>query len=264
VPAPIDPKSVVVCLPTYNEAENVAMMAAAVTAHGYQLLIIDDGSPDGTGAIADRLAADDSLITVLHRTEKAGLGPAYAAGFRCALDNLNAEVICEMDCDFSHDPADLPRLVEAVRNGADLAIGSRYVPGGSTPGWSLMRTLISRGGNRYARTALGFGVRDATGGFRAFAAERLMELDPSSCGASGYAFQIEMTYRAARRGMAIREVPIAFQDRLLGESKMSSRIVVEAMGLVTKWGWQRLTGRAHTPSVPSTAQMSGRERYRSA
>ncbi|RPI20355.1 MAG: polyprenol monophosphomannose synthase [Actinobacteria bacterium] len=235
-------------------------MAGAITAHGYQLLIIDDGSPDGTGEIADRLASDDSLISVLHRTEKAGLGPAYAAGFRHAYEHLNAEVICEMDCDFSHDPADLPMLVEAVCAGADLAIGSRYVPGGSTPGWSILRRLISRGGNRYARTALGLDVRDATGGFRAFDAERLMDLDASSCGASGYAFQIEMVSRAVHRGFTIREVPIAFRDRMFGESKMSSRIVVEAMGLVTRWGWERVTGRLQPPSVPSTAQMSGRER----
>jgi dolichol-phosphate mannosyltransferase len=260
----IDPKRVVVCLPTYDEAENIAAMAAAVTAHGYQLLVVDDSSPDGTGAIAERLAAHDSLITVLHRTAKEGLGPAYAAGFRHAFDRLGAEILCEMDCDFSHDPADLPRLVAAVVGGADVAIGSRYVPGGSTVGWNALRRLISRGGNRYARAMLGLDVRDATGGFRAFDAAALISLDPASCGASGYGFQIEMAYRAERLGLVVEEVPISFTDRVLGESKMSFRIVAEAMVLVTRWGAQRLLGLAQLPSVPATAQMSGSERYRSA
>lgn len=256
----IDPARVVVCVPTYNEADNIARMAASVTAHGYRMLVIDDRSPDGTGQIADRLAEADPLVKVLHREEKAGLGPAYAAGFACAVGDLEAAVVCEMDCDFSHDPADLPRLVAAVGEGADLVIGSRYVAGGSTPGWSAARRFISRGGNTYARLALGFDVRDATGGFRAFDASAIGVLDPGSCGASGYAFQVEMAYRAARAGLRIVEVPIVFREREFGESKMSGAIVAEAMRLVTRWGLDRMLGRDQADSVPRTAQMSGRYR----
>lgn len=255
----IDPSRVAVCIPTYNEADNIEAMTAAVTAHGYRALVIDDASPDGTGRLADRVATENALVSVLHRREKAGLGPAYAAGFASAIV-AGAEVVCEIDCDFSHDPADLPRLVAAVASGADVVIGSRYVPGGATPGWSPVRRFISRGGNTYSRLALGFDVRDATGGFRAFDVDAIRRLDPGSCGASGYAFQVEMTYRAARAGMRIVEVPIVFRERVHGESKMSKAIVAEAMRLVTRWGVDRVLGRDQPESVPRMAQMSGRWR----
>ena len=231
---------VAVVVPTYNERENLPGVAEAVLAHGYRLLIVDDASPDGTGALADRLAESSPLLDVVHRPAKEGLGPAYVAGFDHALKS-DARVICEMDADFSHDPADLPRLVEAVvSGGADLAIGSRYVPGGATPDWPLHRRALSRGGNLYVRLMLGVSVHDATAGFRAYRAEALAKLDAETCQASGYGFQVELAWRAARRGFQIAEVPIVFRDRVYGESKMKGRIVVEAMWLVTKWGAARL------------------------
>jgi dolichol-phosphate mannosyltransferase len=227
-----------VVVPTYNEVENIADIAKAVRAHGYRLLIVDDGSPDGTGDVADRLAADDGGVSVLHRPEKAGLGSAYAAGFETAA-NLDATVFCEMDADFSHDPADLPRLIAAIDGGADVAIGSRYVPGGGTEGWPWHRRAISKGGNAYAALMLGIHVRDATAGFRAFRREAVTRLDPASCDASGYAFQVEMARRAEDAGLRITEVPILFKEREAGTSKMSTAIAIEAMRLVTRWGWQR-------------------------
>lgn len=232
------PTDVMVVVPTYNEAENIVAIASAVRAHGYRLLIVDDGSPDGTGDIADRLTWDDHGISVLHRSEKAGLGQAYAAGFETAAD-LDATIFCEMDADFSHDPADLPRLIAAVDAGADLAIGSRYVPGGGTEGWPWHRKAISKGGNIYAALMLGIHVKDATAGFRAFRSEAVQKLDPASCDASGYAFQVEMARRAEEAGLRITEVPIQFKEREAGTSKMSTAIAVEAMRLVTRWGWQR-------------------------
>ena len=235
----MSPEQVVCIVPTYNERENITEIAKAVRSHGYRLLIVDDNSPDGTGEIADGLEAGDPLISVLHREEKRGLGPAYAAGFDRALAE-GREVIIEMDADFSHDPKDLPRLVGAVEDGADLAIGSRYVPGGSTPDWPLLRQLISRGGNLYARMMLGMPVRDATAGFRAFAAHALRSLSYRQAEASGYGFQVEMVWRAHRAGLNIVEIPIAFHDRTRGKSKMGPPIVVEAMRLVTVWGFGRL------------------------
>ena len=232
------PFDVIVVVPTYNEAENIAAIAAAVRRQDYRLLIVDDGSPDGTGDIADGLAAEDSGIEVLHRSEKAGLGQAYAAGFDTAA-TLNGTIFCEMDADFSHNPNDLPRLIAAIDGGADLAIGSRYVPGGGTEGWPWHRQAISRGGNRYARLMLGIHVKDATAGFRAFRSEALVKLDPASCDASGYAFQVEMARRAEDAGLRITEVPIRFKEREAGTSKMSTAIALEAMRLVTRWGWQR-------------------------
>lgn len=229
---------VTVVIPTYNERENLAHIAAAVTHQGYRLLVVDDSSPDGTGELADRVASTDSRVTVLHRRRKEGLGPAYAAGFDRALDQ-GAEIVVEMDADFSHDPADLPRLVHAVDDGADLAIGSRYVPGGSTPDWPFTRRLISKGGNLYARIMLAIPVRDSTAGFRAFRAGSLRDLPYRDARASGYAFQVEMAMKAHRTGMKIVEVPISFRDRTRGTSKMGSGIVLEAMRLVTVWGWQR-------------------------
>lgn len=233
---------VTVVIPTYNERENLEALAIAVLSHGYRILIVDDGSPDGTGAIADELARSHQLVGVLHRSTKQGLGPAYAVGFRQALAN-EARVICEMDADFSHDPADLPRLVDSVASGgADLAIGSRYVPGGATPDWPMHRRILSQGGNLYARLMLKLPVRDATAGFRAYRAERLAELDAESCQSSGYGFQVELAWRATANGLRIVEVPIVFRDRVYGESKMKGSIVVEAMWLVTKWGVARMFG----------------------
>jgi dolichol-phosphate mannosyltransferase len=235
------PADVTVTLPTYNEIENLPHIVPEIVAHGYRLLIVDDNSPDGTGRLADSLAADLEQVSVLHRMEKAGLGPAYAAGFDQALDD-GARVIVEMDADFSHDPADLPRLVAAVEQGADLAIGSRYVPGGSTPDWPAMRQFISKGGNLYARMMLGIPIRDSTAGFRAYAADALGRLPYGRAEASGYGFQVEMAWRAHQAGMRITEVPISFRDRTRGTSKMGMPIVLEAMRLVTVWGLSRRFG----------------------
>jgi len=235
--------NVLVIIPTYNERENIRQAATAVRSHGYDLLIVDDGSPDGTGAIADELATDDDGIHVLHRSVKAGLGPAYTAGFARALD-LGAEIICEMDADFSHDPQDLPRLVDAVEAGADLATGSRYVEGGGTEGWPWHRELLSKAGNAYAGLMLGIDVKDATAGFRAFRDTTIRKIDPSACEASGYGFQIEMAWRTERSGLAITEIPIIFRDRIYGESKMNRSIAIEGIVLITKWGIARLTGRS--------------------
>ena len=247
-PLPVDaapnmtiPHDVIVIVPTYNEAENLEAIAAAVRAHGYRLLVVDDGSPDGTGEIADSLATADDGIAVLHRDTKAGLGKAYAAGFTQALE-LDGKVLCEMDADFSHDPADLPRLIAAIDEGADLAIGSRYVPGGGADDWPWHRKLISSGGNRYAALMLGIKVKDATAGYRAFRADAIRRLRPETCDASGYAFQVEMAWRASEAGLKIVEVPIRFRDREAGTSKMSTSIALEAMALVTRWGWHRRFG----------------------
>ncbi len=234
--------SVLVIVPTYNERENIEAIAAAVRGHGYDLLIVDDGSPDGTGDIADALSDRDHGVHVLHRSEKQGLGPAYAAGFAKGLAS-GFDILCEMDADFSHDPADLPRLVAAVGEGADLAIGSRYVKGGGTEGWSWHRSLLSRVGNLYASVMLGVHVKDATAGFRAFRDTTLRKIDPSTCEASGYGFQVEMAWRTEREGLAITEVPIIFRDRVLGTSKMNLAIAIEAIGLITKWGLGRLVPR---------------------
>lgn len=233
------PSDVRAVIPTYNEAENIAAIAAAVRALDLDVLIVDDGSPDGTGELADHLAAGDPGIAVLHRAAKGGLGPAYAAGFDWALQH-GARIVCEIDADFSHDPGDLPRLVAAVDAGAGLAIGSRYVPGGGVVDWPWHRRWISRGGNLYARLMLGTRIHDMTAGFRAFAADTLRNLDYASCEASGYGFQVEMAWRAERAGIAVTEVPITFRDRKVGSSKMGAGIALEAMLLVTKWGWRRL------------------------
>lgn len=233
---------VTVVVPTYNERGNIAHLAAAIRLHGYSLLIVDDGSPDGTGDIADSLAAELPRVSVIHRTHKQGLGRAYAAGFERAIA-AGTDIVVAMDADFSHNPNDVPSLVRAVETGADVAIGSRYVPGGSTPDWPLLRRVISRGGNRYARMMLGIPVRDATAGFRAFRAEALKKLPYSQAQASGYGFQVEMAWRAVQCGMAVVEVPIVFRDRRVGTSKMGVTIVAEAMWLVTRWGLARLVRR---------------------
>lgn len=233
---------VTVVVPTYNERENLPAIATSVLDHGYRLLVVDDASPDGTGELADRLAGDQPRMDVLHRPGKQGLGRAYADGFDHALA-AGAEVVIEMDADFSHDPADLPRLVASIAGGAELAIGSRYVPGGETPDWPFVRRAISRGGNLYARWMLGIPVKDATAGFRAYRAEALARLPYRQAQASGYGFQVEMAWRAVEGGLDVREIPITFRDRRVGESKMGTGIVVEAMWLVTRWGLGRIPAR---------------------
>ncbi len=233
---------VLVIVPTYNEVENIQNIITAVRSLGYDILVVDDASPDGTGAVADEHAATDAGVRVLHRAEKVGLGPAYIAGFHLGL-RLGYDILCEMDADFSHTPSDLTRLVAAVESGADLAIGSRYVQGGGTEGWPWYREAISRGGNAYARRMLGLTIRDATSGFRAFRDTTIRKIDPSTCKASGYGFQVEMAWRTESAALEITEVPITFKDRLYGESKMNTRIAVEAMVLITRWGVERRLGR---------------------
>ena len=235
----------VLCLPTYNERENLETMIEALAevldADRDRVLVIDDGSPDGTGEIADRLAAERPWVSVLHRPAKEGIGPAYIAGFRWALAE-GAELVLEMDCDFSHDPGDVPRLVAAAEN-ADLVLGSRYAPGGGTANWGLVRRLVSRGGCLYAQVLLGQRVRDLTGGFKCFRREALEAIDLDALSAHGYAFQIETTYRIARAGLRIQEVPITFVERRAGASKMTGSIVAEAMWKVPLLRLRALTGR---------------------
>jgi dolichol-phosphate mannosyltransferase len=234
-----------VCLPTYNERENLERMVAAlgeVLGSSGIVLVIDDNSPDGTGEIADRLAAAHEWVHVLHRPRKDGLGPAYLAGFARALE-LGAELILEMDCDFSHDPADVPRLTAAA-DGADLVIGSRYVPGGGTRNWGLLRRLISRGGSLYAQVLLGVPVRDLTGGFKCYRRAVLETIDLDAIHSKGYAFQIETTYRTIRAGFRVLEVPIVFVDREVGGSKMSRAIVLEAVWKVPLLRISTLRARA--------------------
>ena len=232
-----------ICLPTYNEAENLERMIRALEPAGAQVLVIDDNSPDGTGAIADRLAADLDWVNVLHRERKEGLGPAYLAGFERALAD-GAELVVEMDCDFSHDPGDVPRLLAAAEDGADLVLGSRYVEGGSvSDDWGFIRRAVSSGGSLYARLILGIPVRDLTGGFKCFRRAVLEAIDLETVQAKGYAFQIELTYRARRRGFRVVEVPIRFVDRTLGGSKMSHAIVLEAIWRVPELRLRALAGR---------------------
>jgi dolichol-phosphate mannosyltransferase len=218
-------------LPTYNEAENVGPIVRAARAQlrpGDRILVVDDNSPDGTGAIADQLAQELPGVDVLHRPGKQGLGRAYLAGFEEALAG-GAELILEMDADFSHDPADLPRLLAAAEEGADLVLGSRYVAGGSVTDWDPLRKFISRGGSWYARMILGVKVRDLTGGFKCFRRSVLEALDLSAVHADGYGFQIELTYRTIKAGFHVVEIPIVFRDRRVGESKMNARIALEAV-----------------------------------
>lgn len=231
---------VTVVIPTYNEAENLPLIAAAITRLGYRLLIVDDDSPDGTGEIADGLADKSSLISVLHRTSKQGLGPAYGHAFGSLIDEGTAELIVQMDADFSHDPEAIPALVAAVESGADVAIGSRYVKGGAMPDWPMLRRFISRGGNVYAGLLLGLRTKDATAGFRCWRANSLEGLEYRDAEASGYGFQVEMAWMAERAGLDVVEVPIVFRDRTRGSSKMNGSIVVEAMRLVTIWGLRRV------------------------
>ncbi|HLE99034.1 MAG TPA: polyprenol monophosphomannose synthase [Gaiellaceae bacterium] len=267
----------IVCLPTYNERENLEQMVVAVgevlDTTRDRLLVIDDGSPDGTGEIADRLAdefpwvsvlhrerkqglgpayvasfrrvlaegAELAWVSVLHRDRKEGIGPAYVAGFRRALED-DAELVLEMDCDFSHDPADLRRLIAATED-ADLALGSRYTPGGGTENWGLLRRFVSRGGCLYAQIFLGVHVRDLTGGFKCFRRAALEAIDLDALSAHGYAFQIETTYRVLRAGLRVKEIPIRFVERRAGASKMNTMIVVEAAWKVPLLRLRALTGR---------------------
>jgi dolichol-phosphate mannosyltransferase len=230
-----------ICLPTYNERENVEKMLRALAPHGARVLVIDDNSPDGTGQIADELARELDFVSVLHRDRKEGLGPAYLAGFRRALAE-GADYVLEMDCDFSHDPADVPRLLAAMDDGADLALGSRYVPGGGTENWGRIRRLVSTGGSWYARKLLGVGIRDLTGGFKCYRRSVLERIDLDAIRARGYAFQIETTYRAIRAGFDVVEVPIVFADRTAGQSKMSRSIVLEAVTQVPALRFAALRG----------------------
>jgi len=235
-------------LPTFDEAENIAAIVAAARAvleraapGDHRILVVDDGSPDGTGEMADELAAEHDDVEVLHRTVREGLGPAYLAGFARALDG-GAEFVMEMDADFSHDPADLERLLAGARE-ADLVLGSRYVPGGGVTDWGRVRRLVSRGGSWYARRVLGLDVRDLTGGLKCFRREVLEAIDLPSVRSRGYAFQVELTHRAVRQGFTVVELPIIFRDRELGRSKMSWRIAGEAALLVPQLRFTRTSGQ---------------------
>jgi dolichol-phosphate mannosyltransferase len=236
----------IVCLPTYNERDNIEPMVRALgrvlDTSTDRVLVIDDGSPDGTGEVADVLAAELPWVDVLHRTRKEGLGRAYLAGFKVALDR-GARLIVEIDCDFSHDPADVRRLLAACDRGADLVLGSRYVEGGGTSNWGRGRRLVSAGGSLYARMILGVDVRDLTGGFKCFRREVLETIDLDAIEARGYAFQIETTYRALRAGFTVQEVPIQFADRVVGGSKMTRSIVAEAIWKVPALRLSALRGR---------------------
>jgi dolichol-phosphate mannosyltransferase len=235
----------VVCLPTYNERENLEHMVRALgevlDSSRDVVLVIDDGSPDGTGEIADRLAQELPWVSVLHRERKEGIGPAYLAGFRRALAE-GAELVLEMDCDFSHDPRDVPRLIDAAED-ADLVLGSRYVSGGGTENWGLLRRFVSRGGCIYAQVLLGVRVRDLTGGFKCFRRATLEAIDLDALSAHGYAFQIETTYRVLRRGLRVKEIPIRFVERRAGASKMTGSIVAEAIWKVPLLRLRALAGR---------------------
>ena len=231
-------------LPTYNEAENIEPLVEAAlaqlarsAAERHRILIVDDSSPDGTGALADQLAAAHDSVEVLHRDERQGLGPAYLAGFSHALA-AGASTVCQMDSDFSHDPADLVRLLAAIDAGADLALGSRYVPGGRVEDWGLLRRVVSRVGCGYARRVLRLGIRDLTGGFKCFRREVLEAIELESVRSHGYCFQVELTQRALLRGFEVREVPITFRDRRRGHSKMSPRIALEAFVVLPQLRWR--------------------------
>jgi dolichol-phosphate mannosyltransferase len=247
-----------VILPTYNERENLERMVAAVLdqASDFDVLVIDDNSPDGTGQIADQLAAaEPRRVHVLHREGKLGLGTAYIQGFLWALAR-DYRFVFEMDADFSHDPADLVRLRQTVlSDGAHVAVGSRWVPGGGTQNWSFLRTFISRGGSLYARAVLGVPVNDLTSGFKCFSRGVLESLDLGSVGSNGYAFQVEMNYRCHLQGFRIAEVPIMFVDRRVGKSKMGGHIVVEAMLVVLRLRWQTLVGNRQSPAAARYSKM---------
>ena len=240
------PLRAVVCVPTYNERENLEPLVRALgevlDTTRDRVLVIDDSSPDGTGELADRLAGELPWVEVLHRSAKEGIGRAYLAGFAHALAS-GAELVLEMDCDFSHDPRDVPRLIATCEEDADLVLGSRWVEGGGTENWGVVRRFVSRGGSLYARLVLGVGIRDLTGGFKCFRRHVLETIDLDAIAARGYGFQIEGTYRALRAGFRVVEIPITFVDRRVGESKMSGAIVLEAMRQVPLLRWKALRGR---------------------
>jgi dolichol-phosphate mannosyltransferase len=240
------PLRAVVCVPTYNERENleplVRSLGEVLDTTRDRVLVIDDSSPDGTGELADRLADELPWVEVLHRSAKEGIGRAYLAGFAHALAS-GTELVLEMDCDFSHDPRDVPRLIATCEEEADLVLGSRWVEGGGTENWGVVRRFVSRGGSLYARLVLGVGIRDLTGGFKCFRRHVLETIDLDAIAARGYGFQIEGTYRALRAGFRVVEIPITFVDRRVGESKMSGAIVLEAMRQVPLLRWKALRGR---------------------
>ena len=239
--------SVLVVIPTYNERDNLEPLLSRLheVAPAAHVLVVDDASPDGTGELADKLAAADERVRVLHRPGKAGLGAAYLAGFADGLQG-SYEVVVEMDADGSHAPEDLPTLLAALGD-ADLVIGSRYVPGGRVVNWPTHRQWLSRGGNLYSRLALGVPIRDITGGYRAFRREVLEELALGDVASQGYCFQVDMAWRAVQAGFRVREVPITFTERERGSSKMSQTIVAEALWRVTRWGAARLLQRVRRP-----------------
>ncbi|WP_208322325.1 MULTISPECIES: polyprenol monophosphomannose synthase [unclassified Mumia] len=226
-----------VIVPTYNEADNVVPLVGRVrkATPDVDVLVVDDGSPDGTGELADKIAADDPQVQVLHRTAKNGLGAAYLAGFAWGLER-GYEILVEMDADGSHQPEELYRLLDVVEAGADLVLGSRWVPGGDVVNWPVRREVLSRGGNLYTRLALGLPLRDATGGYRAFRADALREILDGGVASQGYCFQVDLARRAVRGGFDVREVPITFVERVAGESKMDGAIVREALWRITAWG----------------------------
>ena len=234
-----------ICLPTYNERDNLEPMLralAAILRDGDRVLVIDDASPDGTGELADSLAAELAGVEVIHREEKQGLGPAYIAGFRRALAE-DADLVVQIDCDFSHDPAVVPSLIAAAEAGADVVLGSRYVPGGAIPNWTIPRRIVSKFGNYYARLWLQSPIHDMTGGFRCYRRKVIEAIDLDSVHSRGYAFQVEIAYRVRRAGFRVVEVPITFRDRERGVSKMSRAIMVEAAWKVPLLRLRALTGR---------------------
>lgn len=238
----------IVVLPTYNERDNVTQLLAAVrrALPAADVLVIDDASPDGTSEVVEEVAGELGHIKLLRRAGKQGLGSAYRNGFAVALDE-DYETVVSMDADFSHDPVVLPELVALIEAGADAAVGSRYVPGGATADWPLHRRLLSRWGNRYTSFVLGLPVRDCTSGYRAYRASALAAIEPATTTAEGYAFLTELLRRLSRRGHRVVETPIVFIDRRYGESKMSGRIIVESMLLVTRWGGRDLLARVTSP-----------------
>lgn len=257
---PIGNPSLVI-IPTYNEAQNIESIVDRTLAASNTLdvLVVDDGSPDGTGAIADRIAARHARVTVMHRTRKEGLGAAYLAGFAYGLDR-GYEHLVEMDADGSHHPEDLPTLIGLLETN-DLALGSRWVPGGAVENWPLRRKLLSRGGNLYTRLALGIAVKDATGGFRAFRSRALERIDIRAVASQGYCFQVDLLWRALERGLTVVETPITFTERVLGESKMSGSIVRESLLRVSVWGVTRRLREAREVFLHRRRLPSVRARY---
>ena len=256
MPNPMPPvQRVLVCIPTYNEADSLPVVLNGIRAHAPEvaILVADDSSPDGTGDIADELAAHDERLHVLHRTKKEGLGAAYLAAFAWGFEH-GYDVVVEMDADGSHRPEDLPALLAGAAAGADLVLGTRWMPGGRTVNWPRRRKWLSRGANWYARRMLRVPLRDITGGFRAYRADALRALDLEGVRSEGYCFQIELALRASEAGQEIREVPITFVERRLGASKMSRAIVLEAMTRVTRWGIARRVRSARRPAARTAAE----------